>query len=73
MKRVLRLYYKKPQSLGLKMYLFLTKLQSSFIIEPLTYFRVIKLSQGENYMRAMKVLPIYLREGIKRYINQFRD
>jgi len=73
MKRIIHLYKKNPKSVGLKIYLFINTLRSSFIVEPLTYFRVIKLSQGDNYMKTLKVLPNYFKEGIMRYINQFRN
>jgi len=72
MNKILHLYKEKPDSLSLKIHLFIALLQSSLLFEPLTGLKVIKLSQGGNYLKTLKVLPNYFKEGVMRYIKQFK-
>lgn len=72
MRRLLRLYRRGPDGLRFRMALFLAGLWSSIFIEPLTYFRVIRLSQGKSLWKTLKVLPSYFRKGFEIYLKQFR-
>ncbi|OGC14602.1 hypothetical protein A3J90_03355 [candidate division WOR-1 bacterium RIFOXYC2_FULL_37_10] len=72
MNKVVYLYKQDPKGLRFRVILFIANLLSSLVFEPLTYFRVIKLSQGNSYIRTFKVLPNYFKEGIMRYFNQFK-
>ncbi|MEW5800940.1 MAG: radical SAM protein [bacterium] len=72
MQRVVDLYKEKPESFKFKVSFLMARLLSMIILEPLTYFRVIKLSQNDRYLRTFKVLPSYFKEGFKRYVNQFK-
>ncbi len=49
----------------------LAGLFSALVMEPLTYFRVIRLSQQGSFGRTMKQLPAFFRVGISRYVKQF--
>jgi radical SAM superfamily enzyme YgiQ (UPF0313 family) len=71
-KRIVHLYKKNPESLRFRGKLFILKLMSSLLLEPLTYFQVIKLSQRGSYIRTLRVLRYYFDEGIMRYIIQFK-
>lgn len=71
MRRIISLYRQEPTSLRFKAMLCMVNFIFLFILQPITYFKVIKLSQGDSSIRAFKVLPIYFKEGIKRYMNQF--
>lgn len=72
MNKIVYLYKHYPKSVGFRILLLTTKLLTMFIFEPLTYFRVIKLSQRGSYLRTLMVLPIYLKQGINRYLNQLK-
>jgi radical SAM superfamily enzyme YgiQ (UPF0313 family) len=73
MNKVVYLYKQNPEGAMLRVALFIANLLSTLIFEPLTYFRVIKLSLGGSYIRTLKVLPNYFEEGFMRYFNQFKD
>ncbi|MBF0624220.1 MAG: cobalamin-dependent protein [Magnetococcales bacterium] len=64
-------YQRGRRSLAFRIHLFLAQLASSFFFEPLTYFRVIRLSQGGSYLRMAQTIPLYLKEGGKRFLDQF--
>jgi len=68
---LLRLYKQAPNSLRFRMALRAAKLYSAIAIEPLTYFRVIRDSQGGSTTDTIRVLPYYFREGLLRYFKQY--
>jgi len=72
MNEIVYLYKQNPAGFRFKVILFIANLLSVTIFEPFTYYRVIKLAQGGSYVRTLKVLPNYFREGFKRYLNQFK-
>ena len=41
-------------------------------MEPLNYFLSIKRSQRGGFIKTLKVLPIFLKEGLRRYLTQFQ-
>jgi hypothetical protein len=41
-------------------------------LEPLTYFRVIRRAERGSSMRMLRAVRCYCREGVTRYLNQFR-
>lgn len=67
MNRIVDLYRQDPAGLWLKINLSVANLLSFILFEPLTYFRVIRLSQNGSSLKALKVLPDYFAEGFKRY------
>jgi radical SAM superfamily enzyme YgiQ (UPF0313 family) len=73
MQSIVRRYKRNPHCLKFHASLFLAKLLSLLIFEPLTCFRVIRLSQGNSSLKTLKVLPNYFAEGFMRYLNQFRS
>jgi len=72
MNKLIYLYKQDLKGVKFKSALLLGNLLSSIIFEPFTYFRVIKLSQDGSYLKTLKVLPNYFKEGFMRYFNQFK-
>lgn len=70
---LLNTYNKQPSSLKFKTKLFAASALSVLIGEPLNSFRVVKLSQNGSLLNTLKVLPNYLKEGLMRYLNQFKQ
>lgn len=71
MNKIVYLYQCNQKGMKFKIVLLIAKAWSFIILEPLTYFRVIKLSQGGSYIRTLAVIPNYFKEGFMRYFNQF--
>jgi len=71
-KHLVYLYTDKRESMRFRLGMLFAKMLSGFIYEPYTDFRVILLSQRGDFIKALKVLPNYLKEGLMRYFNQFR-
>jgi len=65
--KVLFLYRENPSGVKFRIILFIGKLVSLMIFEPITYFRVIKLSQGGSYIRTLRVLANYIKIGFSQY------
>lgn len=72
MDRLLRLHASKPDSLWFTMSLTIATLFSTFLAEPVTYLRVIRLAHGKSLHTTLRVLPNYLSEGLYRFRNQFK-
>lgn len=72
MEKIVSLFERQPNSLRFKFYLKSLNILNLFIFQPLTFFRVIKLSQRGSYLKTFSVLPIYFKEGIMRYVNQLK-
>jgi radical SAM superfamily enzyme YgiQ (UPF0313 family) len=72
MNKIVSLYKQNQKGMKFRVVLFIANLLSLTIFEPLTYFKVIKLSQGGSYLRTIAVLPNYFEEGFKRYVFQFK-
>jgi radical SAM superfamily enzyme YgiQ (UPF0313 family) len=71
--RLVDSYRQNPDSLTLKLDLFVSKLESAVIFEPLTYLRLIHQSHREGCLKTAKLLSYYFREGINRFAVQFRS
>ncbi|NQT46027.1 MAG: cobalamin B12-binding domain-containing protein [Candidatus Omnitrophica bacterium] len=69
--KIIYLYKQNQKGIRFKAVLFVARLLSLVIFEPLTYFKVIKLSQSGSYRRTLAVLPNYFKEGFMRYFKQF--
>ncbi len=69
--KMVSLYRTNPNGKKFKTMLFFGKLLSIVIIEPYTYFQLIKISQHGSTLKSLKVLPGYFKEGFKRYFKQF--
>ena len=67
MSRIINMYKSKSGSIVFKMCLFVANLLNITIIEPITYLRVIKLSQGGSWIKTIKILPTHFREWLVRY------
>lgn len=72
MNKIVHLYKQNPSGFRFKIALFFVKITSAIIFEPLTYFRLIKLSQGGSYLKTVKSLPHFFKEGFLIYLNQFK-
>tara|TARA_B100000315_G_scaffold77185_1_gene70630 strand:+ start:2909 stop:4546 length:1638 start_codon:yes stop_codon:yes gene_type:complete len=62
----------QESSLRFKVRFHILRLFSTAFVEPLNYFLSIKLSQGGSFPKTVKVLPIFLKEGLRRYFTQFQ-
>jgi anaerobic magnesium-protoporphyrin IX monomethyl ester cyclase len=71
MVKIVNLYKQHSDSFWFGTFLAALNLMSLLILQPLTYFRVILLSQGGSLTKTLKALPLYFGEGIKRYLSQF--
>ncbi len=67
------LYKKNPDSLWRKTNTFIARLFAVTIAEPVTYFKVIWLSQGKKFTKTLRILPSYFRDGLSRFWSQFRQ
>jgi radical SAM superfamily enzyme YgiQ (UPF0313 family) len=72
MNKIVYLYKQDQKGIRFKVALLIANALSSTIFEPITYFRVIKLSKGGSYLRTLAVLPNYFKEGLMRYFKQFK-
>lgn len=71
MNKIVHLYRKDRMGLRFRAILIIANILSAIIFEPISYFRVIKLSQGGSYIRTLAVLPNYFKLGFTRYLKQF--
>jgi len=72
MNKIISLYKQNPQAFKFKVRLFIAKLLSPFILEPITYFRVVNRAAGGSYIGTFKFIKRNYKEGFTRYLNQFR-
>jgi hypothetical protein len=69
---ILGMYKNNPDNLLLVTLVKISKLLSITVLEPVTYFRVIKLSQSGSWIKTLKVVPNYFTNGFKAYLAQFK-
>lgn len=72
MHRLITMYLHNPHGHLTHMAMSFTAILCAVILEPITYFRLIKLSQGGSLVKTLAVLPSYFRKGLERYLDQFR-
>jgi len=70
-KKAISLYQSKPGSLECKAFLYAVSLLSAFIFEPVSYFRILKLSFRGSLIKTLMRISTYFRVGMIHYINQF--
>ena len=68
---LLGLHRRAPHASSTRMALALARLLCLVLMRPLTYFRVIKISQGGSLIRTLSVLPNYFKVGISVYLGLF--
>lgn len=73
MKRIVAMYESNPEALWFKLVIFIARIVSLCVLEPLTYLRVLKLAQGGNYIRLAMVFPHYIRDGFRLFIKRFKS
>jgi len=73
MAKLLALYRENPSAARFKARLFLTKLRAAFLLEPATYFRVVRISQRGSLIGTARALKDFFGVRIERYLNQFID
>jgi hypothetical protein len=71
MRRLLARYRRAPESRMTKVLVGAAKLYSRLVLTPVTYLRVIRISQGGSWLRAFRVLPNYLKVGLEYYLDLF--
>jgi len=52
--------------------LLIANILTSFIIEPWTYLKLVRLSHRGSLARTLRSLPVYTKEGVKRYTYNFK-
>lgn len=72
MRKLLAMYRANPEARATRLALFLAKGYTRFLLRPITYFRVIRISQGGSLWRALRVLPNYCRVGFSVYLGLFQ-
>jgi len=70
--RIVYLYKDNKAGLRFKVTLYVANLFSSVILEPLAYFAIIRLSENNSFPRAVMALPNYFKQGVMRYLSQYR-
>ncbi len=71
MKFLLGLYHRNVTSLWFKLNMTVARLFSIVTAEPVTYLKVIRLSQRKKIGATIRVLPYYMKEGVSRFLKQF--
>ncbi|KUG23989.1 radical sam domain protein [hydrocarbon metagenome] len=71
LKFLLKLFRLKPNSLWFKMNTSAARLFAIIFYEPVTYFKVIRLSLDKRLAATFRVLPYYMKEGFLRFRKQF--
>ena len=73
MRRLLAAYKRNADGALTRLALFVAKAYCRFLLRPITYFRVIRISQGGSVWRTLRVLPNYFRVGFSVYFGLFRS
>ncbi|MBL7196579.1 MAG: B12-binding domain-containing radical SAM protein [Candidatus Omnitrophica bacterium] len=68
---LLELFRLKSTSLWFKMNLSVARLFAIAFAEPITYLKIIRLSQSKKLGATIRVLPYYMKEGLSRFRKQF--
>ena len=71
MKYILGLYCRKPSSFWFRSNVTVARLFAIAFAEPITSFKVIRLSQRKKLGATIRVLPHYLQEWLSRFRKQF--
>jgi len=71
MKYLLGLYRRVGTSLWFRLNMTVARLFGIAIAEPITYLKVIRLSQRKRLGATIRVLPYYMKEGLSRFLKQF--
>jgi len=72
MRPLLRRYERYPDSLLTRFLVFAAKWSTRVFFTPLTYLRVIRVSQRGSWIRTFRVLPNYFKVGFTYYLHLFR-
>ena len=68
---LLKSFRNNPNSLAFKVNMFLARLLCVILIEPLTYLKIIWLSQNRSTWKTLRILPYFFKEGLSRFWKQF--
>ena len=71
MRRLLVAYRRGPERRSTRLVLFGAKVYSRLVLRPITYFRVIQISQGGSVLKTLGALSSYFRVGFSVYFNLF--
>lgn len=72
MRKIVRLYKQDNNSREFKIHMVMGKIMMG-VLEPVTYFRIIKMLQNGSVVKTLKVMPDYFKQGFRRYIKQFKN
>jgi len=73
MAKVISLYRQDPKSIKFKISLCMVNALALFVLAPITYWQVMKLSVRGSFFKTLKILPTYFKLGLVRYLNQFKN
>jgi len=71
MKFIIECYRLKPNSLWFGMNISAARLFAIMFAEPVTYLKVIRLSQRKKLGTTIRVIPHYMKGGLSRFLKQF--
>ncbi|HOZ49290.1 MAG TPA: radical SAM protein [Candidatus Hydrogenedentes bacterium] len=71
MKRLVARFRSAPESRLTRLMIWLAQLYAHAILEPITYFRLIRRTQKGSLVRTLMVLPVYFNRAITYYVNSF--
>lgn len=71
MRGLLRRYRAAPDALLTRLALSMAKVYARLILLPISYFRLIRRTQRGSFWRTLRVLPVYLRDGLIYYTSAF--
>ena len=71
--KIISMYERDQEfTLEFKFRFYVLRLLTLAVIEPLNYFKAIKLSQRGSLPKTIKAIPIFFWEGFRRYLAQFQ-
>jgi radical SAM superfamily enzyme YgiQ (UPF0313 family) len=66
------LYERAPRGFITRAALSLAKTYCMLLLGPITWLRVIHISEGHSLWRTLSIFPYYVKEGLRRYWRQIR-
>jgi len=72
-RRLLAVFKRNPTGLGTRLLVSLAKAYCRLVLRPITYLRVIRVSQGGSLWKTFQILPMYFRVGFSVYLGLFKS
>lgn len=71
MRRLVAMFRRNPNGARTRLAMLAAKVYCQAVLSPLTYFRLIKRTQKGSSWRTLRVLPVYVRDGLTYYVSHF--